>query len=51
MHDVKITQKIAKMMKNSIYVNLSTNEKTHAAIMVETIREYLPQFIGKNHSK
>ncbi|MFW9852316.1 MAG: alpha/beta fold hydrolase [Candidatus Thorarchaeota archaeon] len=51
MHDVKTTQKIAKMMKNSVYVNLNTNENTHAAIMVKTIREYLPQFIGKNHPK
>ncbi len=44
MHDADNTKKIAKMMKNSIYVNLGTNKNTHEPIMVEKIREYLPVF-------
>ena len=45
MHDAEVTQKIAKMMENSIYTNLETNKNTHAPIMVKTIREYIPKFV------
>ncbi|MHA2357986.1 MAG: alpha/beta fold hydrolase [Candidatus Heimdallarchaeaceae archaeon] len=44
MHDAEVTIKISKLMANSIYVNLGSNKNTHAPIMVETIREYIPEF-------
>ena len=49
MHDAKVTKKIKEMMENSIYLNLGSNKDTHAPSMIEKIREYIPQFIGKNH--
>ncbi len=45
MHDAEITKKISNMMVNSIYTNLETNKNTHAPIMAETIRKYIPQFV------
>ena len=49
MHDAKVTRKINDMMQNSIYINLGSNKDTHAPIMVEKVREYIPKFKGKNH--
>ncbi|MEE9409439.1 MAG: hypothetical protein V3V41_00745 [Candidatus Heimdallarchaeota archaeon] len=45
MHDAKTTKRISTMMENSIYTNLGTNKNTHAPIMVETIRDYIPEFM------
>ena len=45
MHDAEIIIKISKMMENSVYTNLKTNKNTHAPIMVETIREFIPEFV------
>ena len=45
MHDAKTTKRISTMMENSIYTNLGTNKNTHASIMVETIRDYIPEFM------
>ncbi len=49
MHDAKITRKVAEMIDNSTYIDLKTNRNTHTEVMVETIREYLSKFEGKNH--
>ncbi len=49
MHDAKVTKKINEMMMNSVYLTLRSNKDTHAPIMVEKVREYIPKFIGKNH--
>ncbi|MCE7749860.1 MAG: alpha/beta hydrolase [Candidatus Heimdallarchaeota archaeon] len=48
MHDAEDTMKVSKMIKNSTYLNLETNSNTHSSVMVDTIREYLPIFEGKN---
>lgn len=48
MHDAEDTMKVSKMIKNSTYLNLETNRNTHSGVMVDTIREYLPKFEGKN---
>ena len=48
MHDAVDTMKVSKMIKNSTYLNLETNRNTHSGVMVDTIREYLPKFEGKN---
>ena len=45
MHDAEVTKKVSKMIENSIYKNLETNKNTHAPIMVETIRDYIPEFV------
>jgi hypothetical protein len=49
MHDAKVTMRVKDMIKNSTYINLETNRATHNETMVDTIREYLPKFIGKNN--
>ncbi|MCG3260280.1 MAG: alpha/beta hydrolase [Candidatus Heimdallarchaeota archaeon] len=48
MHDAEDTKKVSKMIKNSTYLDLETNRNTHSGVMVDTIREYLPKFEGKN---
>lgn len=49
MHDAKVTKKINNMMENSIYLNMGSNKDTHAPVMVDKIREYIPIFKGKNY--
>jgi hypothetical protein len=49
MHDAKVTKKINDMMENSVYLNMGSNRDTHAPIMVEKVREYIPKFKGKNY--
>jgi len=41
MHEADVTQKVGKLLKNSTYVNLETNKKTHTKPMVDLLREYL----------
>ena len=41
MHAAEVTQKLRKLMKNSTYINLETNKKTHTKPIVDLIREYL----------
>lgn len=49
MHNAKAIRKVNELMENSVYLSLSSNKDTHAPIMVEKIREFIPQFKGKNH--
>ncbi len=49
MHDAVVTKKVDGMMENSTYINLGSNKDTHAPLMIEIVREYIPKFIGKNH--
>ena len=49
MHDAKVTRKVESLMENTVYINMGTNKNTHSPIMNDKIREFIPQFIGKNH--
>ncbi|MCE7742886.1 MAG: hypothetical protein GOP50_10565 [Candidatus Heimdallarchaeota archaeon] len=49
MHDAKVTKKVEGLMENTTYVNMGSNKNTHAPLMSEKIREFIPQFVGKNH--
>ncbi|MHA1199368.1 MAG: alpha/beta fold hydrolase [Candidatus Heimdallarchaeaceae archaeon] len=49
MHDAKVTKKVEKLMENTTYLNMGSNKNTHAPMMAEKIREFIPQFVGKNH--
>ncbi len=49
MHDVKVTKKVKELIKNSIYMDLKTNENTHSKIMVDEIRKSIPKFKGLNY--
>ncbi len=41
MHEADITRKIGKLMKNSTYIDLETNKKTHTKPIVDLVRNHL----------
>jgi hypothetical protein len=43
MHERDISMKIHEKMKNSTYIDLETNKKTHSAEMVKVIRQHLSE--------
>jgi len=43
MHEREISMRIHKRMKNSTYIDLETNKKTHSAEMIKVIRQHLSE--------
>ena len=41
MHEREISMRIHKRMKNSTYIDLQTNKKTHSAEIIKVIRQHL----------
>ncbi|MBY9002278.1 MAG: hypothetical protein KGD64_15265, partial [Candidatus Heimdallarchaeota archaeon] len=51
MHAAEVTQRLRKLMVNSIYINLETNKNTHTKPIIDLVREHLDKKLKESKGK